>query len=160
MKTPATRAGAILKKTMKRMKELVITTLFSVITGLAGWIAGRRKNVAQTRTIELDNIEKAVEIWRQLAESYAEKLQVMQADINKISIENYQLRQSVDQIGGENDKLKRSMNQLGDENNKLKAEIDSLRKKIAVLSCDNKRLDKKIEVYSSNIKDNEGNDKI
>lgn len=128
------------------MKELIITAVFSAISAVFGWMAGRRKNVAQTQSIELDNIEKAVEIWRKLAESYAEKLQVIQSDINKVSLEN--------------DKLKQSMERLGDENHKLKAEIDSLRKKIAVLSSDNKRLDKKIEVYSSNIKDNEINDKI
>jgi septal ring factor EnvC (AmiA/AmiB activator) len=139
---PALGRGLFLKKTMKRMKELIITAAVSVITGLAGWIAGRRKNVALTQSVELDNIEKAVEIWRKLAESYAEKLQGIQADINKISVEN--------------DKLKQSVDRLSDENDKLKAEIDGLRKKIATLNCDNKRLGKKFEEYSqTNITDND-----
>lgn len=109
------------------MTEVIITALLSSVTGLTGWIFGRRKNIAQVRTIELDNIEKAVEIWRNLAESYALKLTVIQAEIDKVSAEN----------------------------KSLKVEIDSMRDKLAKLSNDNKTLNRKVEILTKNQKDNE-----
>jgi chromosome segregation ATPase len=128
-KSPPTGAGIYNKNALKnkRMTEVIITALLSSVTGLTGWIFGRRKNIAQVRTIELDNIEKAVEIWRNLAESYALKLTVIQAEIDKVSAEN----------------------------KSLKVEIDSMRDKLAKLSSDNKTLNRKVEILTKNQKDNE-----
>lgn len=126
---PPSWRGFITKNALKnkRMTEVIITALLSAVTGLTGWIFGRRKNIAQVRTIELDNIEKAVEIWRNLAESYALKLTVIQAEIDKVSAEN----------------------------KSLKVEIDSMRDKLAKLSNDNKTLNRKVEILTKNQKDNE-----
>lgn len=126
---PPSWRGFITKNALKnkRMTEVIITALLSSVTGLTGWIFGRRKNIAQVRTIELDNIEKAVEIWRNLAESYALKLTVIQAEIDKVSAEN----------------------------KSLKVEIDSMRDKLAKLSNDNKTLNRKVEILTKNQKDNE-----
>lgn len=126
---PPSWRGFITKNALKnkRMTEVIITALLSSVTGLTGWIFGRRKNIAQVRTIELDNIEKAVEIWRNLAESYALKLTVIQAEIDKVSAEN----------------------------KSLKVEIDSMRDKLAKLSSDNKTLNRKVEILTKNQKDNE-----
>lgn len=109
------------------MKELIITTVFSLVTGIAGWFAGRRKSMAQTRTIEIENVERAVKIWQELAENYAKKLMDVQNDIDRVSADNRLLR----------------------------AEVDELRKKVATLTCNNKKLNKKIEVLTKTENDNE-----
>ncbi len=109
------------------MKELIITSVFSAITGLAGWFAGRRKSKAQTRTIEIENVERAVKIWQELAESYAMKLMDVQNDIDRVNADNRLLR----------------------------VEVDELRKKVATLTSDNKKLNKKIEALTKTDNDNE-----
>ncbi len=109
------------------MKELIITSVFSAITGLVGWFAGRRKSKAQTRTIEIENVERAVKIWQELAESYAMKLMDVQNDIDRVNADNRLLR----------------------------VEVDELRKKVATLTSDNKKLNKKIEALTKTENDNE-----
>ena len=56
------------------MSELFFTLLPSVATMLIGWILGRRQQVAVTKTTELDNVEKAIQIWRSLSADLEDKL--------------------------------------------------------------------------------------
>ena len=54
--------------------ELLLQIIPAAVTMLLGWLLGRRQQVAQTRTTELDNVEKALEIWRKMTSDLEEKL--------------------------------------------------------------------------------------
>lgn len=47
------------------MNEVYLTALVTVVSSLATWFAARRKNLADVQSNELDNVEKAVKIYRE-----------------------------------------------------------------------------------------------
>ena len=60
--------------------EALVNFLFPIITMVGGWFIGRKKQVAETKTAEagaktaeLDNVEKAIKIWREMSASLEEK---------------------------------------------------------------------------------------
>lgn len=116
--------------------EIMLTAILSGVTGLIGWILGKRTRIAKTKGLELGNIEKAVDIWRHLAEGYVERLQTIQTDIIKQSDENMSLRCSVEAL-----KI---------ENVQLKSEIANLRKLIESLKLDNEKLTKQFNIIKNN----------
>jgi len=92
--------------------ELLLTNIIpSVVTLLLGWLFGRRQQTAQVKTTELDNVEKAIKIWREMSADLEAKLNT--------HIE--------------------SNNALIQRNNELEAEIRLLRKDIEVIinNCPN-----------------------
>lgn len=82
-------------------------TLASAGASFVTWVFARRKQKAEAEGSELDNVEKAVAIWRQTAE-----------DLHK---EINELRQQIAD-------LKSQVNNLQTENYKLQREIEKLRK--------------------------------
>jgi len=93
------------------IKEILITIIASTLTGVLGWMAGRKKNIAQTRSIELENIHKAIKIWREMAEKFEVRTKDMEDQIEKLT----------------------------EENKRLSSEVALLKKKITSLIADNKR---------------------
>lgn len=55
------------------MNEVVITAFVSVVTSLVTWFAARRKNLADVRNSELDNVDKAVKFYREQLEHIAQR---------------------------------------------------------------------------------------
>lgn len=47
------------------MNEVYLTALVTVVSSLATWFAARRKNLADVQGSELENVEKAVKIYRE-----------------------------------------------------------------------------------------------
>lgn len=91
-------------------------TLAAVGTGVAGWLFGRRKQNVEIKTSELDNVEKAVEIWREMASDLRGQFQALQTEV-------LTLQRQVTKLEIENERLKAN-------NKELQAEIDELRKQI------------------------------
>jgi len=53
------------------MSEMIITALISAVTGIVGWVAARRQNLAEVQSTEIDNLEKAVKYYREIFEDMA-----------------------------------------------------------------------------------------
>lgn len=92
------------------------TTITTAAGAFFGWLFGRRKQKAEAESSELDNVEKAVAIWRQIASDLEGKFTALQTQVTE-------LQKHVLKLELENEKLK-------DKNNELQAEIDELRTKI------------------------------
>jgi peptidoglycan hydrolase CwlO-like protein len=92
------------------------STLGAVGSGFAGWLFGRAKQNAETKGTELDNVEKAVEIWREMASD-------LRGQFNALQTEVLTLQRQVTKLEIENERLKAN-------NEELQAEIDELRKQI------------------------------
>lgn len=93
------------------MTELLIPGIVSIMTGVIGFVFGRRKNVAQARCLELDSVDKAVKIWRETAENMANKVKELEERINQLQCENNQLKDDIIT-------LKKQVNELTRDNKK------------------------------------------
>jgi septal ring factor EnvC (AmiA/AmiB activator) len=88
-----------------------------VLTALGGWYVSRRKAKADAAASELENVQKAIQIWRELAQDMEKKSE--------------QLIQELEDMKKQNKALMRDMALLRGENRNLKAQIQSLEKKLS-----------------------------
>lgn len=96
--------------------EVIISAILSILTGLGGWYAARRKNVAEAQTNELDNVDKAVGIYREMAEDMGKRhLETLQ-ELNALKREFSNLEQKVRALMEENKYLLEKLKKY--ENNK------------------------------------------
>ncbi len=69
---------------------------------IIGFVAGRRKENAEVKGTELDNIEKAVKMWREMAEELkgqvedlSQKVDTLMAEVHDLRAENAELRTKI-----------------------------------------------------------------
>ncbi|MGE5446766.1 MAG: hypothetical protein ACM3PR_00285 [Bacteroidales bacterium] len=112
------------------MKALLIAVIPSLLTAFMTFIVTRRKYLAEVRkenvavdSNEIDNIEKAARIWRQLSEDVRSRLT---ADI--------------DQMRSENQRTNLRINALTRENSVLRSQMDALQKELQNAKAENRRL--------------------
>lgn len=78
------------------MEHLIDTLLVPVITTMAGafsgWFFGRRKQQAEAQASELETVEKAVAIWREIAQDLKKELALQSDEIGKLREEVSTLR--------------------------------------------------------------------
>ncbi len=100
--------------------ESITGLLTPIVTALAAWFFARRKNNAEAKTSELDNVEKAIKIWRTLSQDMELKFK---ADIDELRKENCDLVKRIEQVTRENESLKKQMKGLELENKKLQEQL-------------------------------------
>jgi peptidoglycan hydrolase CwlO-like protein len=88
------------------MTEILLPALTAIIGAASSWFLARRKVKAEAVNTELDAIEKAVSIWRQLSEGLKAELDVLKNQYAEVHKELEQLRQ-------ENLQLKRKIKEMG-----------------------------------------------
>lgn len=89
-------------------QQVLIPTLASGLTALTTWFFARKKMASETKASELENVEKAIEIWREMAESIEAKMKEMEAEMqSKID----RLTKEVHLYRKENQELKRVLKQ-------------------------------------------------
>lgn len=59
------------------------------------WFFARRKNNAEASSAELENIEKAITIWREQAEKLSEQVQKLEGEIAKLKHDNEKLHEEI-----------------------------------------------------------------
>jgi len=91
-----------------------------IVTALSAWFFARRKNNAEAKKSELDNVEKAISIWRKLSEDMDLRFK---AEIEELRKENCNLQNQITQVMKENESLKSQMNILETENKKLISQL-------------------------------------
>jgi peptidoglycan hydrolase CwlO-like protein len=90
-------------------------------TAVWSWFRQRKRDAAEIKTAEIENVEKAIEIWRNLASDMRKQVDELKAEVKQLSSE-------VSKLHHENDDLQRKIVLLQDENMKLEFEIKQLQK--------------------------------
>ena len=80
-------------------------TLASAGASFVTWVFTRRKQTAEAEGSELDNVEKAVAIWRQTAED-------LHKEINELRQQITDLRRQIGELQSENDRLIREIEEI------------------------------------------------
>lgn len=81
------------------------TTLGTLGGGLVTWLFGRRKQRAETKTSELENVEKALEIYRKILEDNSQQITSLKDEVRK-------LEEKLDLLTEENRLLKKRISEL------------------------------------------------
>lgn len=81
----------------------------SFLTGFVAWFFARRKNNADAKKSELDNVEDAIAIWREMAQQLAVELKslreenkVLAQEVKKLRLSNNKIVKALDTITSEN----------------------------------------------------------
>lgn len=92
------------------MVEVIYTIVPAIVTAVVGWFLARRKYRAEAKANELDNVDKAIKIWRELSTEL-----------------EMRLKNEITALREENDMLKTKLRELKCENEKMHKELVSLR---------------------------------
>lgn len=87
------------------MNEVLITTVAGLITGFAGWYAARKKNIAETKVSEIDAVERAIKVWRDLSEDLQLRYEVLIKKVDALQTEIDGLRSDNKRLSNENKEL-------------------------------------------------------
>lgn len=122
------------------MKEVYLTALMSIITGVGTWYAARRKNTAETQANELDNVEKAVRYYREMVEDLGNRLKSATNELQKVT----QLhREAIDELAEAHRQLTDSRKQL----EQVKQEMKALEMRFDSLAKENRALIDELKKY-------------
>ncbi len=112
------------------MNEIITSTISAAITAFVTYIFTRRKYLTEVRKVdkeadssEIDNVEKAIRIWRQLSEDIKVRLT---KDIEELRQENMKTREKLNTLIRENHALRHQMSNLEKELNLAKLENEKL----------------------------------
>ena len=85
------------------------TGIGSFLSALAAWFFTRRKNNADAKKSELDNVEDAIAIWREMAQQLAVELKslreenrILTQEVKKLRLSNNKIVKALDTITSEN----------------------------------------------------------
>jgi len=106
------------------MNELLPILSTSAATAVIGWLFGRKKQIAEIRSIELDNADKAAKIWRDLASELKKDLLMLHEENKQMRANVKELESKVQELIAENKELKRKFQSLTTENKKLRQLIE------------------------------------
>lgn len=85
------------------------TTLGTLGGGFVTWLFGRRKQKAETKSNELENVEKGLEIYRKMLDD-------LKAEISSLKQEVHTLENKVSDLLQENRSLKTRISELENHN--------------------------------------------
>lgn len=126
------------------MLEIILAIVGSgSLTGVISWVFARRKNIAeaqqseaQAAISELDVVEKAIKIWREMSEQLKQELEQsrcligeLKAQVDNMAEENQALRLEVAKLRTTNGKIVRALEKITPENflhvvNELKQKLN------------------------------------
>jgi len=126
------------------MLEIILAIVGSgSLTGVISWIFARRKNLAeaqqseaQAAMSELDVVEKAIKIWREMSEQLTQELERsrcliegLKKQVDTLAEENQALRLEVAKLRTTNAKIVRALEKITPENfihvvNELKQKLN------------------------------------
>lgn len=81
-------------------------------SAIVTYFATRKKQDAEIKTSELDNVEKAVAIWRSIASDLEGKFNAMQAQMLELHKKNVELEVQLQSVTAKNQELQEEINDL------------------------------------------------
>lgn len=125
------------------MKETLIATLSVVLTTVVTYLLTRRKYNAEVKkanheadSTEIDNLDNATRMWRELAEGVTKRL-----------------TSDIDQLREENRHTREKLNALTRENNALRAQMASLQKELVATKVENEKLMQQLRVFNQHFQE-------
>lgn len=104
------------------LDTIIITLAGSVSTGFGAWFFARKKNAAEAKSVELENVASAVTIWREAAEELGKQLKLyndqlfeQRAENEKLSAEIRELRVEIEALKKQNCRLVKELKELKKE---------------------------------------------
>jgi len=94
------------------MNEFIITTLVGVFTALGGWVAGRKKNIAERRITEFEAVEKAITVWRNLGEDAQRRYDEIQKRYDAVITRQLEIEKELTGLREDNARLSRENREL------------------------------------------------
>jgi predicted nucleic acid-binding Zn-ribbon protein len=74
------------------MNDLLLAVVPTVIGSAVTWFFARKKNDAEAESVELENVQKAIAIWRESATELSKKCAELTEEIGKLREENISLK--------------------------------------------------------------------
>jgi predicted RNase H-like nuclease (RuvC/YqgF family) len=92
-------------------ENVILPAIVSSISGIFGWVIGRKRESVEVQGSEITNTQEAIKIWREMAQEMSDKVKELSDKVDALTQEVHSLRT-------ENTDLK---HKLGlDENHKSK----------------------------------------
>jgi peptidoglycan hydrolase CwlO-like protein len=82
------------------MNDTIILLISNVLTGVAGFFAGKRRSDAETDNQVLRNLELSVNLYKEIIDS-------LKKEIHELNVQVQNLEKKVEELMTENKKLKR-----------------------------------------------------
>lgn len=80
-------------------KDIILPGLFSALSGLFGWLIGRKKENVEIQGSEIKNAADVVALWKDMASELKgevmelrEKVEALSTEIHNLRVENVELR--------------------------------------------------------------------
>lgn len=105
---------------MEFLKEILIPTLTALVGAGITWFFGRPKEKAELQTSELDNVDKAVKIYREMIENLSNELRRAITELNEAKTTIRELESTIEGLTTELMKYK----QLNGKANPDKQKVD------------------------------------
>lgn len=83
---------------MELLKEQFITFIGLLLSGWVGWLFGRPKQHVELQSNELDNVDKAIHIYREMIDDLGVKYAKAIADLNEANQRIKELESSIDNL--------------------------------------------------------------
>ena len=115
------------------MYDLILIVVPSIVTAVTTWAFSRRKYRAETRADELDNVEKAARIWRELSE-----------DLEK------RMKDEIKELRSDNVTIQDQFTIVLAENKALKEQMSALEKQLKEARCENQKLLQELKRFNKN----------
>ena len=80
------------------MKPELLVAIIGAITTLLGYGVGKRKRAADAQQTELDSVEKAISIWRGLANDLKREVDELRVQVEQLRDENKELHDEIDRL--------------------------------------------------------------
>lgn len=93
------------------IETLLIPFLTSIAGAFSGWFFGRRKQTAEAVQSELESVEKAVSIWREIAQDLKKEMAEQGVQIQKLQDEVATLRRDNARLLSELKQIKKAQNE-------------------------------------------------
>jgi len=84
------------------MNQDLILFASNILTGIAGWFVGRKRQQADTDNQVLKNLELSIALYKQIIDDLKE-------EIRQLNLKIQELEQKVDRLHAENKKLKANL---------------------------------------------------
>ncbi|MDO4782624.1 MAG: cell wall anchor protein [Capnocytophaga felis] len=91
---------------MELLREFLLPVLTSFAGAFVGWFFGKAKEKAELQTSELDNVDKAVKIYREMIEDLGEQLRKAIAELNEAKTTIRDLEETIEKLTTELTKYK------------------------------------------------------
>jgi len=69
------------------MDTSLIIALLGILSSIVGFLFGRRKHHAETVGNELENMQKAIQVWKEVAEYQTAEISTLRGEINELKRE-------------------------------------------------------------------------